>query len=437
MTRELLRAYSSGSLPPQLLVEVGLEHLCGLCEHCRHEVEAWRSEQADPLIAMAEQAAGDARQKKRAESEARKLLTLSREQRIPAIRRSIVRFRGPLLAEVLLERSREAVHESPVEGLHLAELARAVLHYSPNSPRSLGLAALATAYKANACRARGELREAAEQFRNIRYLVQQQGVADPSILAQIDDLEGSLAKDRRLFPLAEQLFRRAAMLYRFAGSQADVWRVVISLADVYYYQGSLDRAIETVGRVLALMPLRRVLTGAASPGGQEGKSSGARLVLCGVHNLALYLVEAGQYAEAAAVVADHQGLYDQFPETGLRLLWLRARIAAGTGRRGEAEEALIAARGGFIARGVGFDAALVSLDLAVLYAGQGRTAPLRRLAEEIVPILEAQDLHREAVAALVLFQDTARQEALSSSFLRDLRRYLRQARADPHLRFRG
>jgi hypothetical protein len=47
-------------------------------------------------------------------------------------------------------------------------------------------------------------------------------------------------------------------------------------------------------------------------------------------------------------------------------------------------------------------------DHAFLYLRQGRAADVKRLAEEIFPVFQAQDVHREAVAALRLFQEAAR-----------------------------
>jgi hypothetical protein len=46
------------------------------------------------------------------------------------------------------------------------------------------------------------------------------------------------------------------------------------------------------------------------------------------------------------------------------------------------------------------DAALDSLDLAELYLRAGRSRETRRLAQEVAPILVAQDLRPEALAAL-------------------------------------
>ncbi len=69
---------------------------------------------------------------------------------------------------------------------------------------------------------------------------------------------------------------------------------------------------------------------------------------------------------------------------------------------------------------------LAGLDLALLYVHQDRTAEVKRLAEEMVPIFMAQDVHREATAALLLFQEAARREAVSAAMLTELLAYLRR-----------
>ena len=89
----------------------------------------------------------------------------------------------------------------------------------------------------------------------------------------------------------------------------------------------------------------------------------------------------------------------------------------------------------FVAQGIGYDAAMVSLDLAVLYLRQGRTDEVRRLAEEMLPIFQAQDVHREAFAALVLFQEAARHDQMTLDRAIEILTYLREARTDPERRF--
>lgn len=87
---------------------------------------------------------------------------------------------------------------------------------------------------------------------------------------------------------------------------------------------------------------------------------------------------------------------------------MQGDIAAGLGDLTAAEQAYVATRNGFIAQGLGYDTAIVSLDLAALYLRQGRTGDVQRIAEEMIPLLEAQDIHREAFAAIALFQEAAR-----------------------------
>jgi hypothetical protein len=74
-------------------------------------------------------------------------------------------------------------------------------------------------------------------------------------------------------------------------------------------------------------------------------------------------------------------------------------------------------------------------DLTLLYLREGRTADVKRLAEEILPIFQSQDVHREALAALRLFQEAARQERLTVQVVQEYVKYLRDARTDPSIPF--
>jgi hypothetical protein len=78
----------------------------------------------------------------------------------------------------------------------------------------------------------------------------------------------------------------------------------------------------------------------------------------------------------------------------------------------------------------------VSIDLALLFVREGRTGELKELAEQMQLIFAAEDIHREAAAALVLFQEAARREALSIGTLEKIAAYLKAARLDPSLRYR-
>ncbi len=79
---------------------------------------------------------------------------------------------------------------------------------------------------------------------------------------------------------------------------------------------------------------------------------------------------------------------------------------------------------------MGYDAALVSLDLALLYAQENCTEDLKRLAAELMPIFESRDVHREAIVALLMFQRACEEEKLTVALVRKFAEYLRRERRE-------
>jgi hypothetical protein len=148
--------------------------------------------------------------------------------------------------------------------------------------------------------------------------------------------------------------------------------------------------------------------------------------------LAFYLVSDGRLDEAADQLEVDEPLYRFFPEpwAQLRLLWLQGDIAIGKGDHAAAERAYLETREGFIVQRMSYDAAMVSLDLAILYLQIGRLADVQQLAEEMIPIFQAQDVDREALAALRLFQEAARRQELTVEKVRELAVWLRRAAVD-------
>jgi tetratricopeptide (TPR) repeat protein len=431
ITRELLEAVSRGEVPERFLVQTGMQHLASLCPFCREEIRAWEAKraarpeydyvlQALPSVLARHAPELEARWR-RAEEDLAALLAVPWAERRARIERARSRFRGPYLVELLIQESRQRIPGDPGEAYHLAELARFIVHRSPGTPESFDLVALATASMANASRAGGDLRQAEEHFGYARYVITHHGVTDPRVIAQIDHLEGSLHKDQRRFSEAEALLTRAAMLYRLSDSSG-VSGVLLTLGATYYQGGKLDRAIETTRAALEALPAE----------------TEPRTYVQGRYNLALYLTESGRFREAADLLEVDADLYARFPEpwTQLRRSWLQGKIAAGVGDVAAAERLFTETRDGFVRQGIGYDAAMVSLDLALLYLKEGRTGEVRRVAEEMVPIFSAQDVHREATAALLLFQDAARREAVTAEMVREVGAYLEAARGRPELRFR-
>ena len=89
----------------------------------------------------------------------------------------------------------------------------------------------------------------------------------------------------------------------------------------------------------------------------------------------------------------------------------------------------------FAARGIAYDAALATLELAALYLEQRRTWEVKTLARQMAPIFHAQGVHREALAALRLFCEAAEKEAATVELALRVTEYLYRARHNPLLRF--
>jgi tetratricopeptide (TPR) repeat protein len=386
VSRELFRAVARGELPQSFLNETTLEHLLSLCPHCRAEVQAYEVE----------------------------------VQGGPSLWSRVLQAFSVLLDRFLALGPREIrrAERDLQEILSLPAAERAV---RIDRPGYFDLYTLATALIVNACRARGDLQGASQTFEVVRRIISQHGITDLEVVARVDDLMGSLRKDQRRLAEAERLLKRAARLFGLKRKPDDAARVLTNLADVYRLQGNLEQAIEMSRLALSVL----------------GPGSELLLHVAGHFNLTVYLWEAGRFEEAAELFEADQALYELVQETWLelRLTWVRGDIAGFRGDIAGAERAYLEARSGFIRQGIGYDAAMVSLDLAILYLKEGRTADVQRVAEEMLPIFQAQDVHREALAALQLFQEAARQQELTIGKALEVAAYLREARTEPGMRF--
>jgi tetratricopeptide (TPR) repeat protein len=254
-----------------------------------------------------------------------------------------------------------------------------------------------------------------------RYFLKSQGGGDALTRAELDRFEGSLRRAQRRFDEARDLFSRAVMAFALEGKKADVTKTLLALGPVLRETGEVDRAVEVANQALEIAQEERLQS----------------LELIARHNLALALHYAGAHEEARRIFEDSAELYEEQgdPPILLRRTWLGGHLARAEGDLQAAESAYRMVRDGFIRQGVAYDAALAALDLATLYAECGRVADLKRVAEEIIPVFEAQDVHREAAAALMLFQDAVRAEQVTLRYVIELSRYLERARLDPTLAF--
>ncbi len=247
------------------------------------------------------------------------------------------------------------------------------------------------------------------------------GTGDVFEEARLFEIKALVRRDQRRIDEAHGLLDDVIAVYRQYRDFHLVGRAFVQKGSVHGAAGELEPAVRWLRKGLGLLDPTRE----------------RHLELSARHNLMLCLQESGRVQEAWFLLKASR---PEFLEHGgellnLRLRWLEGRIQQTLGQLREAEQALTEARAGFLGQGAGFSAALVCLDLAGLYAAQSRTEEMRRLAEEMLPIFRSRDIHREAIAALIVFQQAVRMEKLSSGLLDEIRSFLRRARTDPKLRF--
>lgn len=432
LSRELLRSVATGGLPPRTFLDMALNHLFEFCPHCAAEWEAYQRElrarpgsyaRALTLLPalLKEQLPKAAAEHQAAARDFKELMRLPEEQRSARIARSYRRFRTPTLAQRLISECRSRVRSAPREAYHFADLARVVSNQTLESPFARDLHVLAIGEMANAVRATGRLVESEQLFGSVRKLTLLGGVSDPDVLARLDSLEGSLRKDQRRFREAEEVLTRARFLYELAGERRQMGCVSMQLSTVHFQSGQLARALR----------LGREAIGYFDP------EADLCLFLAARRNLALYLAEQGSYEEALTLLNSDEERHRilKEPHLQIRYEWIRGKVALGLGDTASAERHLLAAREVFLQSKIAYDAAMVSLDLARAYLAAGRTADTKKLASEIMPIFSAEEVHREAIAALILFRDAADREELTTTYLRELTAFLEAAQADPTLRF--
>jgi tetratricopeptide (TPR) repeat protein/transcriptional regulator with XRE-family HTH domain len=143
-------------------------------------------------------------------------------------------------------------------------------------------------------------------------------------------------------------------------------------------------------------------------------------------NLAVNLWHLERFEAARALLPQLRALAAELG-AGLRLvrvLWLEGRIAAGLGEREMAVRVLEQVRQALGARQIAYDAALVTLELAVLYLEEGRTAEVQRVARELAWVFARQGIEQETKNAAWLFCQAVKHERATVELVRGLAKTL-------------
>jgi tetratricopeptide (TPR) repeat protein len=352
---------------------------------------------------------------------AREQLALLKEHKDPGERLAIVRhvpeYQHWGLAEAGAEESAEATSRSVEEAADWARLAAEAAERmkGPDWWQSR-VRGYAGGFGPNALRVAGELEAASATLEEPKRLWRAGAdpiqVLDPGRLL---DLEGSLRRAQRRFP--EALARLAEAL---AVTHHRV-RVLLKKAFTQEVMGEYESAVQTLREAEPLIDRHR----------------DPRHFYMLRYNLGVLYTHLSRYPEADALVQEVRDLITARGDENelARVTWLEGRIALGLGRARKARELLEDAIGALTLRSLWYDVALAVLELCVLLLGEGRTAEVRALTPRLNEVFASQKVHREALAALQLFQEAAEKEEADEDLARRVLDFLFRARHDQGLQF--
>jgi len=343
------------------------------------------------------------------------------------------RFRDRQLCENLLGASHEAGFQEPARSQQLARLAveigerlgqDAAAPVAADLPRSemmAGLRARAWAQLGNALRINSDLAASAATFTRAEALIAAHPDMSPLDKARVFDLKASLCRMTSQLAEAERLLDRVIAIYRRLGQSSLLGQALNQKAIVLSDSGHNQASMEVLRRALDLLD----------------PHDDARWFLVVRHNLICALVRDGRPREAFALLFHTRPLYLKMGDRMnlLRLRALEGSVAQALGRLDQAEAAFREVMDAYVELGIAYDAALVALDLAALFAQQGRSGEVRRLALELMAFCESNRLHVHAMAALVFFCDAARMERAGLDLVNRVATFLKQARNAPDLEF--
>jgi len=310
------------------------------------------------------------------------------------------------LCETLLDRSRALRHDDPAQMLGLARLAcQAADHILPEihgRQTTMDLRSRAWAEMANAYRVNDDLPQS-EAAMAWAMELHSEGSGSTALLARLADLSASLFCDQRRFREAFRMLDTAHILYRQQGETHEAGRVLIMKGLYTGYTGNAEEGLQLLSQGLAALDRERDL----------------RLVFHTLHNILLFRVELGEFAEAQRQIQQMRPLYAHHAGR-LELIKLRGiegKIAAGLGEYSRAEGLFREVRRDLDDAGLGYQAALICLDLASVCMRLGKKAQVRKLVEEMVATFRAVGVEREAMAAMLMLTDAVEKDQTTLELL--------------------
>jgi hypothetical protein len=340
-----------------------------------------------------------------------------------AVNQSDIPLRGLGVLKALLDRSWAMRHEQPEETVRLARLAVDVARKL--DPRWHGeqdasdWQARAWGEWGNALRAKDDLVEAERAF-GIAFEFFIQGTGNLRLKARLYDYHASYLGTRRQFNLAFTALDISHATYMELSDQHLAGRSLLTKAIYTYYNDQPREAIEINRAGMALI----------------NRDRDPDLNFFAIHNELLFLVDLGRCQEARIVLFHHQAEFQSLGQINrLKVRWLQARISLGLMDLKAAEWILKDVKSGFEQLGLGFAAALASLELALVCMRQGRHEETEKMVLEVHDVFVALKIQREAFGAIMVLKEAFERRMGTIGLLEDAVDFLRRWYVNPNERF--
>lgn len=310
------------------------------------------------------------------------------------------------LCERLQERSWELRQTDPSAMVELAQ--HAVGAAQRISARKYGaqhvadLLARAWAALANGYRISDQFALAEKAFSEA-FEARRKGTGSPFLRARLAVLSSSLLCDQRHFPEALQLLDFAHRTYLNHRAFHEAGRALIQRGVHTGWSGDPEEGIRLIARGLELIDRDR----------------DPKLVFQSLHSVLMFRVELGEFKSARRQIWEMRPLYEYHGDRILqvKLRWIEGKVFVGLGQLERASRAFEQAKESFLQKGMNYDAALVSFDLATVWLGEGKRDKVRQLLREMLQTFRARYIAREAIAALIMLRDAAERDELSTDLL--------------------
>lgn len=320
------------------------------------------------------------------------------------------RFAVPAVVRALVDQSHAVRYRSTAGMLHRANLARLCAEACETAAaggelRLADLRARAWGQYGNALRVNSRPREAEGAFA-VAQSYRASGTGDPLLRAWLLEKIVPLTTFQGRFEDAVAQCDEAGEVYRELGESHLLASTLVQKAIAYVYAGEAEGAARILNQAIPLI----------------AQEEDPHLLLAACHNLIRCYIDLGRPEQALQIYSEIRELYQEFddPLILLRAAWQESHLLRDLGHLRAAEAALLRSRKGYMEKGLAYEVALVSLDLATVYVKLGMVQELEETVASTVPIFQSLRVELETLAALLQLQQVADQEQQALELIRSL-----------------